>query len=111
MDEFYYLNDIEKEEVAKFVENKVQSDAVQKVILHSVYFQGRLHEGVPADSGNNIFMAQLTQPILENAPIEEYGMFTKSLVNGIRLVETGFTNLLKLRKVEPEKKEKKNRGK
>jgi len=111
MEEFYYLNDIEKEEVEKFVENKTQFEAVQKVVLHSVYFQGKLSEGQPSDSGNNIFMAQLTQPIMENAPIEEYGHFTKALVNGIRLVETGFTKLGKFKVVEPEPKPKVNRGK
>jgi len=110
MEEFYYLNDVEKDEVKKFVENKTQFEAVQKVVLHSVYFQGKLHEGLPADSGNNIFMAQLTQPIMENAPIEEYGHFAKALVNGIRLVETGFTKLGKFGQVESEEKPKKNRG-
>lgn len=111
MEEFYYLNDIEKAELEKFVQNKTQFEAAQKVVLHSVYFQGVLKEGLPADSGNNIFMAQLTQPILENAPIEEYGHFTKALVNGIRLVETGFTKLKKFKVVEPETKKKINRGK
>ena len=111
MEEFYYLNDIEKAEVEKFVQNRTQFDAVQKVILSNIYFQGTLVAGKEADSGNNIFMAQLTQPIMENAPMEEFGHFTKALVNGIRLLQTGFTKLEKFRKVEPETKPKKNRGK
>lgn len=111
MDEFYYLNDIEKAEVEKFVENKTQYRAVEKVILSNIYFQGKLEAGKEADSGNNIFLAQLTQPIMENAPIAEYGQFTKALVNGIRMVQSGYAKLEKFRKVEPVTKPKVNRGK
>jgi len=110
MEEFYYLNDIEKEEVRKFVENVPQFEAVKKVLLSEVYFSGVLEEGRPADT-RNFFINQLTQPIMENAPIEEYGNHAKALIQGVRFIQTGFTTFGKFRKVEPETEPKKNRGK
>jgi len=109
--DFSYLNDIEKAELEKFVENKTMFEAVRKVLLAGVYFSGTLKEGEPANARNNFILAQLTQPIMENAPAQEYGLYTKALVNGVKLVETGFNDFEKFRKVEPEEKPKVNRGK
>ena len=99
-EDLFYLNDIEKAEIQKFLENPTMLEAVRKVLLESIYFSGTLKEGETAESGRNFILGQLTQPIMENAPMEEYGMYTKALINGIRLLETGFQNLEKLRKVE-----------
>ena len=106
-----YLNDIEKAEVEKFVENKTMLEAVRKVLLAGIYFNGVLEKGKPADARKNFILAQLTQPIMENAPIEEFGHYAKSLVNGVKLIETGFADLEKFKVVEPETKPKVNRGK
>lgn len=106
-----YLNDIEVAELEKFVENKTMFEAARKVLLAGIYFNGTLSEGKPAEARKNFILAQLTQPIMENAPIEEYGHYAKALVNAIKLVETGFNDFEKFRKVEPETKPKVNRGK
>jgi len=98
-----YLNEIEEAEVQKFLENPTMLEAVKKVLLANIYFQGKLEKGKPADEGNNIFMAQLTQPMVENAPADIYALQVKSLVNGIRILETGFQKLETLKKVEPVK--------
>jgi len=111
MEAFNYLNDIEKSEIEKFVENKTQFEAVRKVLLAGIYFNGTLTAGEPADARKNFLLAQLTQPIMENAPIAEYGSHAKSLVNGVKLIETGFNDFEKFRKVETEPKAKVNRGK
>ena len=109
--DFSFLNDIEKAELEKFVQNKTMFEAARKVLLAGVYFSGTLDEGKPADARQNFILAQLTQPIMENAPMEEYGAYTKALVNGVKLIETGFNDFEKFRKVEPETKQKTNRGK
>lgn len=106
-----FLNDIEKAEVEKFVENRTMLEAVRKVLLAGIYFNGVLQEGEPADARKNFLLAQLTQPIMENAPIAEYGSHAKALVNGIKLVETGFADLEKFKVVEPVTKPKVNKGK
>jgi serine protease inhibitor len=111
MEAFDYLNDIERAEIEKFVENKTQFEAVRKVLLAGIYFNGTLVEGKPADARKNFLLALLTQPIMENAPIEEFGHYAKSLIQGVKLVETGFNDFEKFRKVESEPKPKKNRGK
>lgn len=109
--DYDYLNDIEKAELEKFVENTTQFEAVRKVLLAGIYFNGTLSKGKPADARKNFILAQLTQPLMENAPIEEFGHYAKSLVNGVKLIETGFQDFEKFRKVEPEVKKKVNRGK
>jgi len=111
MEKHDFLNDIEVNEVEKFVQNKTQFEAVRKVLLAGIYYNGVMREGEPADARKNFILAQLTQPIMENAPIEEFGHYAKSLVNGVKFIETGFNDLEKFKPVEAETKPKVNRGK
>lgn len=111
MDEFYYLNEIEKQELQKFIENKTLYEAVRKVILSGIYFNGRMEEGKPADPLRNFILGKLAQPQVLMNDDRHLGALTRSTIDGISMVESGFEQFEKLRKVEVEEKPKVNKAK
>lgn len=108
--EYVYLNDVEKEELAKFVENQTLFNAVKKVILEPAYCQGKLEPGKDPRANYNFFMAQMSQPQVDGSPTEIYALHAKSLVKAVQIIEDVFKNFEDFRVVKSEEKETKNRG-
>ena len=110
------LNDVEKVEVEKFANNTAMMEAVKKVLLTGIYFNGTLRKEENADptqnfalslaflSGNKDPVTQQLHPVYSD---EELGQDLRAGSEGIRMVERGFTNLsayASIEKKEPPKK-------
>ncbi len=108
--EFYYLNGAEKGLVETFVANKPMYDAVRKVLLSGVYEDGILKPGEEAEPLKNFILGRMTNPLIANAPFELKGQEISSIIHGISMIESGFKELDKLKKVEPETTTKKNKA-
>lgn len=94
-----YLSEHERQEVEKFLENKTLFEAVRKVILSGVYLDGRLEADKPADPLKNFVLAAFTQPGVSLLPDQDMGAKMRSIINAVSMVETGFAELEKCRKV------------
>lgn len=95
-----YLSDIEKEALASFAMNKILVNAVEKVILSGVYFNGTLKAGEAADPERNFALSFQSDTITN----EKLGENLRGAIEGIRLVYLGMN---KLRAFAPEPKTKK----
>lgn len=91
-----FLNEVEKNELTKFVENKTQFEAVRKVILSGVFYDGVLKQGEAMDVLRNFMIARFTNPQgMSPAPIgidtdETLGRKLRAMIDGISMVETAF---------------------
>ena len=110
MDDFYYLNDAEKAAVDNFVKNKVMREAVRKVLLSGIYQDGVMNKGRDADVTKNFILGALTTPQARLLSAEQKGNFVDAIINGLSLVQTGFEQLEKLKKVTQLEPSKKNPG-
>ena len=111
MDEFYYLNQVEKDVIANFLENKMLFEAVRKVLLSGIYLDGTLHEGRGADPLKNFILATMTTQTAQVLPQLERGAKLDAIINAISMIETGFRNLEKLKAVKVDLvSEKKNKA-
>jgi len=97
-----YLNDIEKAEVQKFIENKTLLEAVRKVILAAVYHNGTLKPGEPAEADVN-FALSITGPMEQVLSNEEIGARIRGKNYAIGLLLQGFNELEKFKKVAENK--------
>ncbi len=104
MNEYNFLNDLEKAAVEAFNNNEVTREAVRKVILHGVHTQGVLKSGVKHDPKHNWALAYATRDELSN---EQIGADLRATAQGIVFVERAFNDLSKIKKAE-EPKVKKN---
>ena len=95
-----YLSEKERSEVQKFLENKIAFEAVRKVLLSGVYLDGRLEADKPADPLKNFILASFTQPGVGLLPDSDMGAKMRSIINAVSMIETGFAELEKCRKVE-----------
>jgi hypothetical protein len=109
--DFSYLNEAEKNEIAKYLDNSVLSGAVKKVILSGVYFDGVMEAGKPHDALKNFILGTMAQPNTMNSTDDVIGAQLRGIIHGVSLVESGFRHLEKLRKVEVIKNNPINRGK
>lgn len=110
MDPIKYLSDKEKIEIEKFVGNKVQFEAVRKILLAGIYFNGVIVPDEPHDPSMNFALTQVFTALINGHPIDDkdIGENIRAQAAGIRLVETGFK---KLSEVETDKKEDGGKGK
>ena len=98
------LSDSEKLAVKLFVENDLQREAVKKVLLFDIYYNGILSRGDTPDPLRNLalglvsnFGAQLTD--------EQLGKDLRAGWAGINTLETAFSELSKFKKEPDEKRE------
>ena len=111
MDDFYYLSEAEKQSVAKFLADPSMKEAVRKVLLSCVYYDGTMEEDRAADPLKNFILAYFTNPQKQLLPAAEKGMLLETIINSVSLVESGFKQLEKLKPLElPELKGEKNKG-
>lgn len=98
-----YLNEIEQNEIQKFLENITLKEAVRKVILSGVYFDGIMVPGKPADPLKNFILGTMTTSANAFALTAEKGMRIQSIIDAIAMVESGFRKLEELKLKEPVK--------
>lgn len=103
-----FLNDIEKDAIIAFNENKTMAEAVRKVLLASIYVNGTLRPGVPANASRNFafFLAASDKAISD----EKLGEDLRGRLYGVSIVETGFVELAKLKRDTSDKKPKRNQA-
>lgn len=104
------LNEIEVEEIKKFVANKTQFEAVRKVLLKGIYFNGVIKPGEKHLPNMN-FALSLAYAKSEVSN-EELGADLRACAEGIRTVETGFSRLVEIgeTKVAPKVVDKRNKA-
>jgi hypothetical protein len=87
-----YLNENEKKELAKFVENQVLMDAVKKVLLADIYDNGILTaERKPEDNRNWVFGLVMDASGNDYKQTnEELGEKLRACVEGIRTIQLAY---------------------
>lgn len=98
-----YLSEIENVEIQKFNENIVMREAVRKVLLEGIYYQGKLMPDKPAEMTKN-FALELSGLGVLTYTDEQIGQDLRGTVSAIRYLEAGFQELAKI-KVEVKKEE------
>ena len=95
MDPIKYLSAKEKNEIEKFVKNKAQFEAVRKVLLAGIYYNGVIVPDEPHDPSMNFALTQAFTAIIHGHPISnaDIGENVRAQAAGIRLIETGFKKL------------------
>lgn len=88
------LTDAEKELIQAFIENEAMYNAVKKVVLHTIYLQGRDE----IDEGKNWIFSLVQNPLVENNT--QLGERVRSAVDGIGYANSGFEKLKEFKKVE-----------
>lgn len=107
------LTDLEKDKIGSFVGDPVMFEAVRKVLLAGIYYNGTLKPGEAADPSKNFALQFAFQIDIQGVAITDQmlGEQVKSEVRGIRLLEAGFDKLKKLVPVPTgSNKPKKNKG-
>lgn len=89
-----YLNDIERQEIIKFNQNRTMREAVKKVLLEQVYFRGTLREGEPANPLQNYALAFASKT--SQFSNEKVGEMLRATWEGINAVESGFDSLSRI---------------
>ena len=99
------LTELEKDKLAFIAGDEVMFEAVKKVVLSSVYFDGTLNKkGIP-DPQKNFCLALASRPGAKN---EELGAELRASLAGVQLLEKGFQDLEGFRKIEEKTKNTKN---
>ena len=101
-----FLSDNEKAALQQFMASEVMYEAVKKVILTGVYYNGTLRPDQPADPARNFTLAlSMAQDLSGN---ERLGEVLRAQTEGVRLVEVGFSALANYKPEELEKVAKEN---
>ncbi len=85
-----YLSDIERAKIETFMADKVMVEAVKKVLLSGIYYNGTLKPGEKADPLKNFALALAFDPMI---PAQKVGEDLKASAQGISLLEQGFRKL------------------
>lgn len=101
------LTDTEKNEIARFVNNKVMLVAVKKVVLSSIYFDGTINkDGIPDPLTN--FLLAIASGAMGSLTREQLGEKVEASLAGVQLLEKGFQRLEQFSKRKEPKKEEPN---
>ncbi len=84
------LNDQEKVKVGLFVEDTVMFEAVKKVLLAGIYYNGVLKPGVNSDPLQNYALSLASNPGISN---EILGQDLRATSEGIMFLENGLKKL------------------
>ena len=88
------LSDIEKDAIAQFMGNDTMREAVKKVLLCGVYYNGILKKDVPADPLRNYAIGlAFNDPSLSN---EAIGADLRASIAGINTLEVAFDTMKSL---------------
>ena len=93
-----YLNDAEKAKIEAFVSDKSMFEAVRKVLLAGIYFNGVLKPGEAHNPANNFALSLPFAVSVEGGQMsaQQLGEHVAAQVAGIRLIETGMKELGKI---------------
>lgn len=86
----FYLSNQEVEELKKFNEMPLLKEAIKKVLLAGIYYNGTLLADQPAESGRNFCFGLVSNAELSN---EIIGANLKICYEAIRIVEMAFKHL------------------
>jgi hypothetical protein len=96
-----FLNDLEVTKVEAFCADEVMFEAVKKVLLQSIYSQGTLAEGEPANPLKNRALVLVGGDYND----AELGLRLRALWEGVNALESGFDALEGYKTPAPEKKD------
>lgn len=105
------LSKIEIEKVRKFCEDEVLFESIKKYILNVVYGQGVIKAGKKHEAHRNWALnlsAGAINPQGMPRSDEELGQQLRALTYATQLIESGFKELLEMKKVEEITKEENN---
>jgi len=92
-----FLTPVQIEKVEKMCQDTELMDALQKVLLSSIYVQGTLQKGQPANPLHNFSWA-LSEVAVNNPVTDEIlGQHLRGQWSGVRLLEIGFGELKKIK--------------
>lgn len=103
MEKINYLNEVEKEAVANFIQNKLLANAVKKVILAGVYYNGTLVPGENPDPLKNFALALVNDGSVDDKVLGEK---LRAANRGVQLIEQAYMMFETLIPKPEEKKEK-----
>ncbi len=97
-----YLTDLQKEKIMNFNEDEVLVEAVRKVFLASIYSNGTLRAGEDSDPSKNAALALAFLAIKGNGVVTnaDLGEDLRGMAQGISLLESGFKQLLTIKRQE-----------
>lgn len=98
------LDSIERDAIEAFASNKIQFEAVKKYLLAYVYVQGVNRPGLPSQ-GNVNWALQLAWNRDPKVTDADLGADLRAVARGIQVVESGFAELLQIKKPEVVKEE------
>lgn len=90
-----YLTETEKKSLERLNESPTTIEALRKVLLKAVYFDGTLN--IESDPKKNFAFALGGQP---NIPDEQIGKHLRACIEAVRMMEFGFDELKKFKKQE-----------
>lgn len=96
------MNDIERDKVIAFCEDKIMYEAVKKFILFHLY-QGTAEPGKPVKGNKNWALQMAFQAINPSGmprSNDELGADLRASVKGINALESGFQELLEIKREE-----------
>lgn len=99
------LDDNEKIAIKQFYDSEVMREAVRKVLLSSVYYNGILLPGEEADPTRNFMLTITNRREMSN---EEMGAQARAVAEGLAALENGFSALAAFKTEDVEKAEEKN---
>lgn len=99
------LTEREQDALNSFVGNQTMLEAVKKVVLSSIYFDGTItKEGIP-NSLTNFMLAKVSVAETQGLSNEQLGADMKASLAGVQLIEKGFAKLERFNKrKKPENK-------
>ena len=104
------LNEIEKNELSKFAENPVMLNAVKKILLRGVYFDGTLKAGEKPEPLKNFLLSIISKSMDIAQSDEKIANDLKAICMGIQVVEFTFKELEKFKKEKPSERNQDNPG-
>ena len=105
-----FLDDREKAEVQRFLENDILKNAVKKIFLFGIYGNGTLEAGKDPEPSQNFALSLIWDASGRelSQTNEQLGERLRASAEGIRFLETGFALLDKFKAAPKVKEEKKN---
>ena len=92
------LDEQEATFVSQFYDNQVMREAVKKVVLASVYYNGTLKKGTPADPNQNFMLALANTKGTDEA----IGREARAIALATALLESGFAALASYKREKPD---------
>ncbi len=87
------LNDIELAEVQQLADNPTALEAIKKIVLLGVYFNGTLKAGEAANPTMNAALALAANAVKIGATNEQVGGDLRAFWEGVQLVQAGFDKI------------------